>query len=296
MIALITLGLVVSERGADQVVNRVVDRAAGETVDGAADEAVTQAMIASALTQPCTVIFKRSTTSTNDDAKTLLRDDTAAAREIPVGIVSYQQSAGRGRLGRTWESPRGSGYLSLLLRPSVQQSMLAPLSLVVALGVSDAFCALGVKDVQVKWPNDVLDTCGKLSGILLETVMAEPQAVVVGVGINVSRPVDAVYEGASYLSDTHVPPPLESVIACVIDSILSRYGSWVADGHRFDSFIADYESILSLNDQWVTVRKRDGTPLAEGAVYGVNAEGCLLLRRDGVCTAVSSGDVTLRPF
>ena len=92
------------------------------------------------------------TESTNEDAKALAR---GGADEGAV-VLAARQTRGKGRLGRTWQSPEGGLYASYVLRPSAPPVAVSSLSLVVALGVIDALESFGITGARVKWPNDVL--------------------------------------------------------------------------------------------------------------------------------------------
>jgi BirA family transcriptional regulator, biotin operon repressor / biotin---[acetyl-CoA-carboxylase] ligase len=135
--------------------------------------------------------------STNDQAQRLVRVGDASE---PTLIHAYAQTAGRGRNGRTWQSPRGGAWMSVLwpLTRPVEHYVAAPL--VAGLAVVRAIRRIVEKHqcvhvplVQVKWPNDVLLNDRKVAGILCETASARPQPgaparithLVVGVGINV---------------------------------------------------------------------------------------------------------------
>jgi BirA family biotin operon repressor/biotin-[acetyl-CoA-carboxylase] ligase len=121
------------------------------------------------------------TASTNSDVLALAR---AGA---PVGTVirADHQTAGRGRLGRTWEAPPGSSLLASLLLPAEPVPFLAMAR--VALAVSDACLALAGVEAALKWPNDLLVDDRKLAGLLAESDQGRPW-VVVGIGCNVAWP------------------------------------------------------------------------------------------------------------
>jgi BirA family biotin operon repressor/biotin-[acetyl-CoA-carboxylase] ligase len=136
------------------------------------------------------------TGSTNADVLALARSGAASG----VVLVADHQSAGRGRLGRTWGGPPGASLLlSVLVRPSelgVAADDLFLLSMAVGIAAADVARAATDSDIRLKWPNDlVIETPGgsrKLSGILAESIVEGDRidALVVGIGINVNWPED----------------------------------------------------------------------------------------------------------
>ena len=127
--------------------------------------------------------------STNDEAKYLAR----ASAEEGTLVWGIEQTAGRGRRGRAWSSPRGNLYASLILRPHCPLDQATQLGFIAALAVGNtlsSICEGRLNGLSYKWPNDVL-VCGrKIAGILLESELQSdgeiPLFVVVGVGINLA--------------------------------------------------------------------------------------------------------------
>lgn len=228
------------------------------------------------------------TASTNEDARTLARQ---GAHEGTV-VVAARQSAGRGRLGRTWESPHGGAYVSAILWPRVAPWEVGPLALVVAIGIARGVASLGAT-VQLKWPNDVWMGGRKLAGVLLE-MSAESDAVewvVAGFGINVVRD-EASVAAAAYLSDVVPSVSPAQAAAAALDGVASAYRQWLAQG--FESLATEYGAIATLDGHPVTVRDVGGGIVASGVASGIDAHGRLLIDGDGGIVAVASGDVTLR--
>lgn len=124
------------------------------------------------------------TTSTNDDA----REAARAGALHGSAVAAHVQTAGRGRRGHVWESPRGSLYLSCVLRPSVPMHFFTGLPAVCALGVLDCLRDdLGIAQAALKWPNDIVAGPSKLAGILVEAgSSAMGTFAVCGVGVNVA--------------------------------------------------------------------------------------------------------------
>lgn len=234
-----------------------------------------------------------TTASTNDDAKHLARigapDGTA--------VLAGEQTAGRGRLGRTWSSTAGGVYLSVVLRPHRAPSDVVALPLVISLGVARGLETLGCRPL-VKWPNDVWlagdgGPMGKAAGILLE-MQAESDCVewvVAGVGVNVRVEGERV-EGAAYVPDQAPQCSTAAVAAAVLDGIAAAYREFSSAG--FDALVGEYDRRAMLTGGFVTVREMDGSERASGVVRGVDALGRLLLEGPSGMLAVSTGDVTLR--
>ena len=141
------------------------------------------------MTEPLnwSIATEQSATSTSDLAK------RAAANGAPSGqaFLAIEQTAGRGRHGRHWDSQKGGMYLSVLLRPSVPVDQWFALSFAASLAVLEAvrsqlaahLSSAEMPQTGLKWPNDVIVSGGKISGILLEV---EGEALIVGSGVNIA--------------------------------------------------------------------------------------------------------------
>ena len=141
------------------------------------------------MTEPLnwSIATEQSATSTSDLAK------RAAANGAPSGhaFLAIEQTAGRGRHGRHWDSQKGGMYLSVLLRPSVPVDQWFALSFAASLAVLEVvrsqlathLSSAEIPQTGLKWPNDVIVAGGKISGILLEV---EGKALIVGSGVNIA--------------------------------------------------------------------------------------------------------------
>ncbi|HEY8257894.1 MAG TPA: biotin--[acetyl-CoA-carboxylase] ligase [Gemmatimonadales bacterium] len=139
-----------------------------------------------------------------------------------TAVVAEEQTEGRGSRGRTWQSPRGGLWLSVLLRPP-SPSGLDPMSLRVGLAVSGVLSALAAGDpVRLKWPNDLMLGARKVGGLLCEARWQGEALgwVVVGVGLNVTNAVPAdVRESAMNLADRLPGVSPESLVERVVSAI-----------------------------------------------------------------------------
>jgi BirA family biotin operon repressor/biotin-[acetyl-CoA-carboxylase] ligase len=153
------------------------------------------------------------------------------ARGMPEGGVAAceEQTAGRGRRGRTWTSPRGAGLLfSLALHPRTPPERLPPLTLVVAGAVAEA----AWPEAAVRWPNDVVVDGRKLAGILAEVRAGE---VVVGIGVNANHgaddlPPDARVAPTSLRLLRGEPVDRAALLADILEAVEARYRAFELDG------------------------------------------------------------------
>ncbi|MCX8007965.1 MAG: biotin--[acetyl-CoA-carboxylase] ligase [Coriobacteriia bacterium] len=226
------------------------------------------------------------TGSTNDDCRRL------ASSGAPEGtvVVAGEQTAGRGRMGRQWLSPRGGAYFSVLLRPSISPTDAPPLALVCSLGIASALHAAGAP-VMLKWPNDVYLGMRKVAGVLLE-MSAEPDRVewiVAGCGINVRRSSGLALDVATL--DEVLPASPAEVAALALDGIAGVYREFVRAG--FAGLAERYGRFHLLTGREVTVRDATGAVVARGEATGVDGAGRLLVRTDSGVIPVTAGEVTL---
>ncbi|MBE0416685.1 MAG: biotin--[acetyl-CoA-carboxylase] ligase [Coriobacteriia bacterium] len=227
------------------------------------------------------------TGSTNADAAALAR----AGAPHGTAVLASRQTAGRGRLGRSWESPTGGVYVSAVLRPPFPPAALTGLPLAVAVGVAGALARFGI-EAGVKWPNDLRLDHGKLAGVLLEmSAEADRTAwVVVGVGLNVRRAGSEI-EGAAYLEDVAGAVGRAEAGAAVLDGIAEGYRLLVAEG--FASVRAAFGERDVLAGSEVRATDSEGRLIAEGRAADVDGEGRLRVDTSDGVVAVAAGDVTL---
>ena len=223
-----------------------------------------------------------------------------ARHGAPEGALAVAdvQTAGKGRLGRVWQSPPGAGLLfSLLFRPAPPvtpgQTMMA-----VAVGIADGLAAhLGVTP-RLKWPNDILLDGGKLAGLLGESSTGgdgEP-LVVVGCGLNVNLtpadfppPPPGGTPATSLLMALGRPVARVPLLHALLVGIETRYEALRAGQSPYP----DWRALCATLGQTVTAQSVGG--VVEGVAEDVAEDGSLLVRQaDGTLTAVAAGDVTLR--
>ena len=223
--------------------------------------------------------------STNDEALALGR--TGAPHGSAV--AARTQTAGRGRRGHAWESPRGNLYLSVVLRPAVAPSRVPGLSAACGLGATDVLRA-----ARLKWPNDLLVRGRKLAGILVEAARSDEGAFAVcGIGVNVERAPREL--GAISLAELGDAPSFSPLAEALRDAVVSRVDAWAAaDGERpLDGIRNDYLARLAwLGEKVSVLAAADGAELAHGALETVDPWGRAVV--DGVPYAAERA--SLRPL
>ncbi len=235
----------------------------------------------------------------------LLAEARRGARQGLV-VVADHQSAGRGRLGRSWEAPPGSSLLvSVLLRPDLPPGRAQVLGLVMALAASDACDAATGLRPALKWPNDLVVEDRKLGGVLSETELEGPltKAVVVGLGLNLRWPggrPEGVGESATTLDDALRAAEARGLRTRGRDSI-SRDGLLAEllralevrlatlSGAGPEQLLSEYRSLCATLGRSVRVELPGRT--LEGFASGVDSEGRLLVQDTGSVHVVAVGDV-----
>ena len=215
-------------------------------------------------------------------------------------VVADHQTAGRGRLDRTWVTPAGAALtFSVLLTPDEVPVARWPwLPLLTGVAVAEGVRRTVGVDVALKWPNDVLADDRKVCGILVERVECPRRAgAVVGVGINVSQtpeelpvPTATTLERAAGRTVDRV-----ALLAGVLDALTERYDAWRAAGAQPMDLHSAYTELCDTLGRTVRVRLPSGEDLTGQAVR-IDADGRLVVRTARGETALGAGDVIhLRP-
>ncbi|MBI2912784.1 MAG: biotin--[acetyl-CoA-carboxylase] ligase [Chloroflexi bacterium] len=231
-----------------------------------------------------------SATSTQDEA----RAQADAGAPEGTAVLAEEQTAGRGRLGRSWASPAGTNlYLTIVLRPTVER--LRSLSIVAPLAVAEAVEETTGLSPGIKWPNDVLIRGRKLAGILIENELAgrSVRYSLVGIGLNVNLDVARVPEIAGIATSLRRELGREVSRGDVLAALLNRFEALYLQAPEGPAVLDAWRSRLeTLGRQ---VRATFGRQVEEGLAEDVDAEGSLILRRpDGSRVSIAAGEVTLR--
>ncbi|HVM51868.1 MAG TPA: biotin--[acetyl-CoA-carboxylase] ligase [Acidimicrobiales bacterium] len=233
-----------------------------------------------------------------DSTNRVVLDLARAGEPEGVVVVADHQTAGRGRLGRTWEAPPGSSLLvTVLLRPSIPVADGHLVTIAAALAAADACAAVAGIRPGLKWPNDlVVERDGatrKIAGLLAESLVAGPtlDAVALGMGLNVQWPADLPDHLAGIATalnhEAGADVDRDAVLAAWLDCLADRYDRLTAPGGT-DALLAAYRvACVTLGR---SVRVDLGGETLEGVALEVTREGHLVVDAGGRRT-VTAGDV-----
>ena len=232
--------------------------------------------------------------STNLEAK------RRAEEGAPEGllIVADKQVAGRGRRGRSWESPAGANiFMTLLLRPSYSADCVSMVTLVMALSVAQAIEEVSKLPVRIKWPNDIIIHGKKLVGILTEmsTQIDYINHVTVGVGNNVNLtdfPEEIRERATSLRLECGHKVKRAPLIAAIMKRLEENYALFMETGD-LSQLMEKYSELLVNKDRDVMILGAKEQYVAHA--LGINKTGELIVRKeDGTIEEVYAGEVSVR--
>jgi len=211
-------------------------------------------------------------------------------------IVAGEQTAGRGRLNRKWISPAGAGlYLSIVLRPPLENGCWSLLPLMAAVAVHDALLDACGLETDIKWPNDILAAGRKVCGILAESIeSAAGRAIVLGIGINLTGdafPAELKTTAISVQEAAGAVPDREALLQSLMGAL----------GNHYESFQAS-DGLAMIRSEWTRRSSyASGTRVNvacvneafAGITRGLESDGALRVETDaGEIKVVRAGDVT----
>ena len=219
--------------------------------------------------------------STMDAARAL----AIAGAPHGTAVMAREQTGGRGRNGRTWLSPPGNLYATILLRPDGLPHQAPQLAFVVALAVAEAVDQAAGLGTELKWPNDVMRGGAKLAGILLERL--DDGAVLAGVGVNIRHaPRDMPYAVTSLAALGCEREP-DDVLAALMHALEDEWTGWIRQG--FSWVLARWAARGPAVGAELSVRV--GDQVTAGRFGGLRADGALLLDSVAGRRAIVAGDV-----
>ena len=239
------------------------------------------------------LIVLDSVNSTNDYPKKLGNEGC----ENGTVVAAREQTRGKGRLGRTWQSKKDDGIaFSVLLRPNVAPSEVSAITPLAGLAVCKAIREYTKLDCVIKWPNDIIVGRKKLVGILTE-MSAEFDAVeyvITGIGINVdhtSFPEEIAFKATSLLLETGRHIDKNEFLACVLEHLENEF---VKNNLELTpTALSEYTDLCATVGRSVTFQR--GTRRISGMAVGVSEHGELkVMMSDGTISLVNSGEVTVQ--
>lgn len=229
----------------------------------------------------------------------LLDQPGPAPGRYRVAVAEYQ-TAGRGRMDRSWYSPPSSGLcMSMAYTFRGMPDNFPSLSLAIGTGIVQTLEGFGMRGLGLKWPNDIIARDGKLGGVLSEVLPANADGVtvVVGIGLNVdldisdadARITSRLGRVADLASCCDELPSRDLISAALIESLFKTMSRFDVDG--FLPFMEDWQKYDWLRGQEVTVETANG--LTAGVAEGIDTDGALLLIAKGDRQRITSGSVAV---
>lgn len=229
-------------------------------------------------------------------SNTLLMQRAALGAPSGSVLAVELQTAGRGRLGRSWHAGLGTALMfSLLWRFERGLNALSGLSLAVGLAIVRTLHKLGAQGIHLKWPNDVVTAQGKLAGVLIEAQgdMLGPSAVVIGIGLNCTLPatlIQKIDQRAIALEDVCPEMPTRNqLLAALLLELANVLQQFAQNG--FAALRAEWEEYHFYQNMPIQLRLADGGTVS-GIARGVSDSGELCLETDLGMRHCNSGEVT----
>ncbi len=241
----------------------------------------------------CEIYCFDSIDSTNTKAKELAE----AGHPSGTLVVADQQTLGRGRRGRSWESPAGTGiFMTLMLKPDINPNNASMLTLVAAMATARAITEVTGEAAQIKWPNDIVMNGKKVVGILTEMSAQFDYInhIVVGIGINVHNekfPEEIAKTASSLLLECGHRIHRVSLIEAFLEEFERLYAVYL-ETEDMSGLQKEYDSLLVNRGR--QVRVLDPKEPFEGKAMGITKKGELIVDTWESRKLVSSGEVSVR--
>ena len=233
--------------------------------------------------------------STNTVAKFLSENDVSNG----TVIISEKQSGAKGRLGKSWESPLGGIWLSLVVKPNVDHSKIPMITLATGVAVVKTLERIGIENAEIKWPNDVMINDKKVCGILTEAITKfnSIESVIIGVGIDANFDVnilsEELQEGTTTLDIELGHRVNENEIIRFFLEEFERIGILFEEG-GFERILKEWRKYSYSIGKIVEVREPFSKSY-DGYVLGISREGALVVEKiDGTLEKVISGECIIK--
>ena len=240
------------------------------------------------------IVYKDVVGSTNAEVRKMAEDGAKDG----LLVVADSQTMGKGRRGRTWESPRGTNlYFSMLLKPNFAPDKASMITLVTAYSVAKVIREMTGLDAKIKWPNDIVVGKKKVCGILTEMSMERDYIhhVVVGIGINVNEetfPVELEEMATSLKNEKGSLVSRANLLSAILLQFEEDYLKFLAM-EDLRPFLDEYNKILVNKGALVKVLDPKGE--FSGIAGGIGADGRLIVfKENGQIEQVYAGEVSVR--
>lgn len=233
--------------------------------------------------------------STNTLAKFLSANNV----ENGAVIISEKQSDAKGRLGKSWQSPLGGIWLSIIVNPNVDHSKIPMITLATGVAVAKTLEKLGIENSEIKWPNDVMINGKKVCGILTEAIATfnTIENVIIGVGIDANIDINSLPErlqdGTTTLSQELGNKVSESEVIKIFLEEFEKIGNEFVGG-GYENILKEWRKRSYSIGKIVEVQEPFSKPY-DGYVLGISREGALVVEKiDGSIEKVISGECTIK--
>lgn len=237
-----------------------------------------------------------------DSTNTFLKQNAPQFSDRDVLLVAKAQTGGRGRLGRSFCSPEGGIYMSLLLHPDMCMENAVSLTTMAAVAVAESISEATGRETSIKWVNDVYLDDKKVCGILTEAKACvgenRPEYVIVGIGINVMAPKEGfpseIKDIACSIFESENEP--EGFKEELIEDIVRRFYRYYVMSEKSDHFIK-YKKLMNLLGKEIKIIENIFEPDKYKIATAIDIdEKCRLIVKyqDGTVEALSSGEVSVR--
>ena len=239
-------------------------------------------------------IFKE-VMSTNTVAKFLSENDASNG----CVILSEKQSNAKGRMGKSWQSPLGGIWLSMILNPNVDHSKIPMITLATGVAVVKTLEKIGIENAEIKWPNDVMINGKKVCGILTEAITKfnTIESVIIGVGIDANIDVktlpEELQEGTTTLNIELGKKVNENEVIKVFLEEFEKVGKLFTAG-GYEHILKEWRKYSYSIGKIVEVREPFSQPY-DAYVLGISREGALVVEKiDGTLEKVISGECMIK--
>jgi BirA family biotin operon repressor/biotin-[acetyl-CoA-carboxylase] ligase len=208
-------------------------------------------------------------------------------------VIAKTQTAGHGRSGKSWHSPAGGIYLSVILRPQLKIEELLPLGLVATLALGRSVEKISKIKTLLRWPNDLIINNKKAAGVLVEARSAaeKPEFVILGIGLNVNQtvfPGELKDKATSLSSETEAKTSRAAILFALSAEFDTLYPSFLKSG--LSPFIEELNSRFDILGKRVTLDCPGET--VYGTALKIGLDGSLVIKKDdGATLSVISGSI-----